>query len=322
MKIEILVPLDGSERAEAVLPYVVALARGRSSKIVLIRVLAPPIIPSAWSAHAAAFSQAAHDEEAMLCTAYLADRAQHIEAADIEVGTEMLNGDPARCIVERADKSPFKCMIAMTTHGHGNALHWLFGSVATKVVHAAPVPLLLIRADAPVISPSQPVAFKTILVALDGSDFAACALQEARDLAQTTGATLGLVSVLEGFPPEGSETGATGNVDRGFLPFTSSIERQALSDEVDSYLRQVARSIELQGIPVWTLLAQGKPAEAILRVSEEQHADLVVLATHGRTGLERLWLGGVAMKVVQGSARPVLLIRPESRSHHSMMWSS
>lgn len=311
MKSEILVPLDGSKRAEAVLPYVAALARAQESEIILLRVLAPPIIPSLWSAHAAAYSQAAHDEEAMFSTAYLADRAQRLEAADLVVGTELLIGNPARSIIERAGNSLHACMIAMTTHGEGNAVRWLFGSVAAKVVHAAPVPLLLVRADAAEVPQPAAVAFKTILVALDGSDFAECALQEACRLARITGATLGLVSVLDG--PPSAETGTGDSAGAGAVSAHANYQTQF--DEMAAYLRQMAHSIDTEGIPVWIQLTQGKPAEGILRASEEQHADLLVVATHGRTGLHRLWLGSVALKVVQGSARPILLIRPEASSY-------
>jgi nucleotide-binding universal stress UspA family protein len=268
---------------------------------VLLRVLAPPIISTLWSAHAAAFSRAAHDEEAMICTAYLADQAQRLEAADLAVETELLVGDPARCIVERARASRFRCMIAMTTHGHGDALHWVLGSVAAKVVHAAPVPLLLVRVDATDIPRTTAPQLKTILVALDGSAFAECALQEARELAQVAAARLNLVTVLEGSPP------STAEIDNREAAPT-------LSDETRSYLQQIAHSIEWEGVTVHSELTYGKPAETILRVSAELKADLLVLATHGRTGFHGLWLGGVAMKVTQRSRCPVLLIRPDMRS--------
>jgi nucleotide-binding universal stress UspA family protein len=58
---------------------------------------------------------------------------------------------------------------------------------------------------------------------------------------------------------------------------------------------------------------QGYPPEEILELAEQVQADLIVMTTHGRSGLQRWWLGSVALKVVQAFKSPVLLIRPSER---------
>jgi nucleotide-binding universal stress UspA family protein len=88
-------------------------------------------------------------------------------------------------------------------------------------------------------------------------------------------------------------------------------------DEVDkmkSYLESVAERLRGDGLQVDVRVDYGPAADVILRVADAIHADLVVMATHGRSGLPRLWLGSVAMKTVQVCHRPVLLVRAQQES--------
>ena len=77
-----------------------------------------------------------------------------------------------------------------------------------------------------------------------------------------------------------------------------------------TYLAGVAQQVEEARVPVQTRIMYGHPAEAILRFAAQESADVIAMATHGRGGLQRLWLGSVTMKVVQRAETPVLVIRP------------
>jgi nucleotide-binding universal stress UspA family protein len=80
------------------------------------------------------------------------------------------------------------------------------------------------------------------------------------------------------------------------------------------YLAAKAEQLTAAGLDVLTQVVHGYPPEEILKVGAHTQADLIVMATHGRGGVQRLWLGSVAIKVVQASTLPVLLVRPSEKS--------
>jgi nucleotide-binding universal stress UspA family protein len=174
----------------------------------------------------------------------------------------------------------------------------VLGSVADEVLHSAPVPLLLVRASAET-APSPPVAgspYQRILVPLDGSPLAEQALPWVRQIAAEALAQVVLLTVL---PPPGT----------GPAPPPAVAVAQAGSAE--TYLGEIKARMTAPGVQVTMRVTHGDPATEIGRVTEEVGADLIVMATHGRTGLPRLRLGSVATKVVQASAAPILLVRAQ-----------
>jgi nucleotide-binding universal stress UspA family protein len=141
-----------------------------------------------------------------------------------------------------------------------------------------------------------------ILVPLDGSEVAEQALDTARQLAIALDATLHLAAVV---PVRDDRAAAAGGVVPPHLSPAAHEER----DRLVGYLATTAAGLLTGGLRVETQVLYGHPAAAILRESEYSDADLIVMATHGRSGLQQLWLGSVALKVVQGTGRPVLLVR-------------
>jgi nucleotide-binding universal stress UspA family protein len=179
------------------------------------------------------------------------------------------------------------------------------------VLHASIKPLLLVRPGTPesdMQAQLHPVAaqpYRTILVPLDGSAFAEQALAQARDLASLTGASLVLVTVMLG--------------EHDYMSEVVAAEHWAIADrntaeQLGSYLADTAAQLQAAGLPVSTQLVHGYPPEEILRVGDQVQADLIVMATHGRGGFQRLWLGSVALKIVQASNIPILVIRPTEQS--------
>ena len=143
--------------------------------------------------------------------------------------------------------------------------------------------------------------FKKILVPLDGSSFAEEALPHARELAECGGAEIVLVRVDEPYePPPGI-----------FVPATAIPEVVRLS--AGEYLEQLVSRLRLAGIKVESAVLDGKVADAILKYAREEGVDLIVMSTHGRTGISRLLMGSVAEQIVHGARCPVLLIRPQER---------
>jgi nucleotide-binding universal stress UspA family protein len=203
-------------------------------------------------------------------------------------------------------------MIAMTTHGRRGVLHWLFGSVAAELVQASPRPLLLLRSQESdklfSMQDFNATSYKNIIVPLDASAFAEQALNQATELASEINATLHLISIVP--PPH-------------ILPIhihkedeSQSLMRTTLHQtEVERreyYLAQQAEHVKGQGIRVRTHVSSGHVAEEILHFCTLDEQTLLVMTTHGRSGLRRILLGSVAMKVVQEAHVPVILIRGKS----------
>ncbi|MCL6512081.1 MAG: universal stress protein [Anaerolineae bacterium] len=143
--------------------------------------------------------------------------------------------------------------------------------------------------------------FKKILVPLDGSSFAEEALPHARELAECGGAEIILARVDEPYePPPGI-----------FVPATAIPEVVRLS--AGEYLEQLVSRLKLAGFKVESVVLDGKVADALLKYAREEGVDLIVMSTHGRTGISRLLMGSVAEQIVHGAHCPVLLMRPQER---------
>ena len=125
--------------------------------------------------------------------------------------------------------------------------------------------------------------YRRIMVPLDGSELAQTALSHALELCRATGATLVLLHVRDAH--SGSEEAAW------------------------RYLQHMQRQHEGQGVPIALVVRGGAVAAAIIGAADEEQIDIIVMATHGRSGLQRVVYGSVAEQVLRGSQRPVLLVR-------------
>lgn len=243
---------------------------------------------------------------------YLASIAGRLESQVAAVQTRLLEGEAAEQITLHVQQSTQTSTIVMATHGQSGLQQLWLDSVAEKILHAAPTPLVLIRpaADDAEMEVSLSVAdlpaYRTSLVPLDGSLLAEQALEQAQLLAAATGASLPLVSVAT---TVGDPTVARRAEIMRRIEVLNERERKRLA----AYLADVAYDIEESGIPVRTRLSEGDPAEEILRAGREAGAELIVMSTHGlnakqNPGLQWLWLGSVATRVAHAAELPVLLV--------------
>ncbi len=141
---------------------------------------------------------------------------------------------------------------------------------------------------------------KKILVSLDGSRLAEKALPYARTLAQKFDAELILVRVLQPMVIMS---------DYGYVPFYQS---QVLQEEADAkvYLRSIQKKFSKLGLTIHIEVLEGNPvAETILDMARETAVDLIVMSTHGRSGLSQWVYGSVANKVLQHAPCPIFLVR-------------
>ena len=305
----IMVPLDGSPLAETALPAAVALAHATGRSLLLLGVAVPParLGGLGWPPAALITPVPWWPLELADYEGYLAGVAARLQPRGLPVEILLRQGDPATEILAEVADNPALHTIAMATHGRSGVARTVLGSVAERVLQAAAVPVLLVRGGSPPAAATPP-AYQRILVPLDGSPFAAQALDTATDLAGRTGATLLLLAVL---PPLQTLSFA----EAGLRPYWSEAARIAAADSATLALTTTAVRLESQGLAVRTLLRHGSPAAEIVRCATDEAADLIVLATHGRSGLPRLWLGSVALGVVRSATQPVLTMRAPSAGH-------
>lgn len=145
--------------------------------------------------------------------------------------------------------------------------------------------------------------FKKVLVPLDGSELAECALPFVKDMVKE--GSIGQVILLRSVNVD-FRMGAPGNFDINAM-------RENIFNESGRYLAEVQAKLVSEGITVQTESLEGnRPADVISNYVQKNGVDMIVIATHGYTGLKKLMLGSVALGVLHESRVPVLLVRPES----------
>jgi nucleotide-binding universal stress UspA family protein len=280
----VLVPLDGSELAEAALPSAKALAEKTGAVLHLVRVV--PIEAS--------------PDEAAEARSYLSRLSGQLGN---RVQLSVRYGHPAAEIIDLAQELADP-VIAMTTHGRGGLGRWLYGSVADRVVRGAGVPVLLIRSGIPAREQGM---FRRLMVPLDGSELAEAALPWAAELAKRFDAELHLVRVAE-TPEVYALLGAHGTAAIS-ADVIAEVTQQMIENAL-AYLDEVAVRLRSEGIRVESQVREGLATEQLLAFERERQPDLVVMATHGRGGVSRVIFGSVAERVLREGNVPVMLIRP------------
>jgi nucleotide-binding universal stress UspA family protein len=304
----ILVPLDGSTLAEQSVPWARRLAPLLGANIRLLHVVSEadryhlladsegideaggvPLAPSGFTGSWEPLRQNAQG--------YLEYQASALAAAGLEVEVDVQLGRPDEVIVEAAESRRVG-MIAMATHGYSGLKRWALGSVADKVIHATSTPMFVVRGAA---EPAVQHSFQRILVPLDGSELARRALPLAAELAAASQAELLLLSVAT--PPIMIAPEMITPVP--LYDVTLAARKGQLQVELDALADNLAR----EQFTVRSLVTAGFAAEAIVDIALEHRADLIVMATHGHSGIRRWALGSVADKVLHATKTPLVLVR-------------
>jgi len=148
------------------------------------------------------------------------------------------------------------------------------------------------------------VEYKKIMITLDGSDFAAQALPHAEMLAQNLGAELILFRVVQ------DARDYTEPIEEGYYRLIEE-RRQRVADDAMNRMNELVDRLKLQHINAQAVIEVGHPAARIVDYAREHNVDLIVICTHGRTGLARWVYGSVAHSVLQHAPCSVFLIRAE-----------
>jgi nucleotide-binding universal stress UspA family protein len=145
--------------------------------------------------------------------------------------------------------------------------------------------------------------YKNILAPLDGSEFSECSLDHVTAVAK--GCQVPNVVLLHVLEPHDRYAGYTGIS-------TEMLEdiRKEIQTQTKDYLAKVADKLKKKGLNVKTAIVEGKPSEEILNYAQRNQVDLIIMSTHGSSGLSRWAFGSVADKVTRHSLVPVMVIAP------------
>ena len=283
----ILTPLDGSRLAEESLRAACATAR-RTGAVLHMVLVHHPVAPDADSAAMAT----AIDELDRLARegeeGYLARVAERMYAQyGIRIETMILDGPVAETIAAYVQRIGAD-LVVMTTHGRGVVSRFWLGSVADHLLRHLEVPMLMLRHhEAP--SVDSRMAFRRMMIPLDGSERAEAVLEPALVLCPPPTAEIALVRIVA---PE----------------FDGSVQARSAAAV---YLDEVADRLERLGCRVsTTVVVSDDPVQAILDQGRPEATDCIAMATRGATGVKRLVLGSVTDKVVRGTDVPVLALHP------------
>jgi nucleotide-binding universal stress UspA family protein len=284
MNSQVIVPLDGSTNAEAMLPHALFFARQTQSDLTLLRVIMPPggpaydvpYIPDDWYAG-----------EAMWTNNYLGGLAARLEPQGVHVQSQHVDAVTAGgAITAYAVQHAGTRLIALASNGRGPGGRLLFGNVAGDVFATAPTSLLLLhpaKDEHLPLGPIKPASYQTIVVPLDGTEPSKRALERATTLAQDCHASLLLVAPLP----------------------TRIVEEEILVDDIEEPLQSVPEQEEQKradflenqaeqlrtetGLTVQTAVDDGKPTTFIERFFGKQQQRLLIVTT--REQAERKVMG-------------------------------
>lgn len=289
----ILVPLDGSSLAEAILPAVSKLAAALGSEVVLLHVLEekPP----------ARVHGEPHLTTASGADTYLAEVATRLMVVTVEhhVHDEPVD-DVAAAISAHAQELSIG-LIAMCRHGRSGMREFVIGSIAQQVLRRVDTPVMLLRAAH---GEERPFDATHTLLPIDPRHDPDAALGVAVPLTAALHGRLTLLSVIPDLSSvRGSDPSA--RLLPGATQATLDMERQEFAWQLENYTKQWAHP----GLEIEALVGAGDPAPSILTTARSLDAGLIVLSTHGRGGLEAWMEGSTGARVIAESSQVLLLLK-------------
>lgn len=314
----ILVPLDGSSRAEQALPVAAQIARATGGSLLLVQVISPLFMSGGLSL-APLVNEQAIEAEMATATAYLQELAASPKLSGIKTRIEILPGLPVQHLLAFAE-APEIDLVVLCSHGRTGFARWVLGSVAYALIHQCTRPILVLRpneASSALARFNRESPLRT-LVPLDGSPLAEAALRPAASLTSALASpgqgALHLSQVVKIFPT---------TADEGFI---SKLNEEALQ-RAGAYLSQMQERVRSEGKDLhlsftYSVELASDVASTLLNLAEHGRTggekahgetgqcDLIAISTHGRGGLERWVMGSVTERLLTTTQLPMLIVRP------------
>jgi len=293
---KVLIPLDGSEQADRILPYVSRLARGLNIPAVVMSVVESG-------------SSSKVDRLKVEAEGHLQQVVTQLVGKGVQAEAAVTTGRPAEEIVRMAERQGCN-LIALAMQSKGAAGRGTLGSVTDKVIHASQIPTLTIPPQPGEQQPEPEAPLATIIVPLDGSPLAETALSYAEDLAQKLSAEVVLTRAVT---ISGAYAAAMGDV-----AFVDTVATEAGEAEATEYLRAIMDKLRTEGVQVSSQLLRTPPAQGIVELARQLPQSLIALTTHGRSALARWFIGSVTEAVLQNTVRPVLVIPQQYSQRYAL----
>ena len=312
----ILVPLDGSERAERAIPVAARVARASGASIVFVHVVLPGVEFGTYTVdHLFALKPGAFEKRLAKANDYLTKvvTAYASKLTGIDVATDIVSGAASPAIFSAARWEQVDLVI-LCSHGETGLKRWIFGSAAQAAVRHSPVPVLILNENAMVpsaLAESQPLR---VLVPLDGSPLAETALEPAAHLSSLLVAPaaidLHLLRIVD-LPVAGGKFP---------INFDAALRKEAWQ-EAETYLKEVTDRLRESLVDVKVSITSSTVistdiAGTIIQQAHESGYDLIAMTTHGRSGLRRLMMGSVTEHVLGATELPLLIVRPHKVETH------
>lgn len=273
----LLVPLDGRDSAEAVLPMLRRLDAMGASEVTLLRTEMPVVMDEYAAVSEAALGQARLE---------LNEVCLRVSDLAATVHTVAQIGPAASTVMEVAEEIG-ATMILASTPRRARLVRFLFGNVAERLVQRSRIPVLSVPPPGDLEQdPDRGGALRSILVPLDGGQGSRSVLPFALEAARSSGARILLLSVLSGTRADGDE-------------FEGAEER----------LYSAGAECAAAGVDFSVLMEYGDPAEQILSVCRDRRVDWIAMATRGRSSLSRWLTPSATLRVLRRTGRPLLTIR-------------
>lgn len=309
----ILVPLDGSGRAESAIPVATCIARATGGTLLFVRVVMPPGDTPAHVIEPFVLPQEIPAIAYQTASGYLARIAQLPEVHGIAVQTRVLMGMPAQQILSCIETQAID-LVVLSSRGETGLKRWAFGSVAHKVLRHSTAPVLILRESAGPLGNQHPGGRRPVcvLVALDGSSLAETSLEPAAVLSSALSAPeKGCLHLLRVLPLSESTSAAEAR----------SQARQLDLSAAQMSLQQTEQTLQdRETLALCTsVVVETDVAEAIIRTAEEgvpatgetearEACDVIAIATHGRSGPARWVMGSIAERVLDGTRLPLFVV--------------
>ena len=293
----ILIPLDGSNLAEMVMPGALYLAEQLQATLILFHVVEKAAPNAVHGQH--------HLQDVAEAKAYLNRFASRFTSTGVSISQnvhEVQEAGVAQTIRDHSDELQAD-LIVLCAHGNGGLRDMIFGSIAQQVIRQGTVPVLFIRPDTVKESGEQPI--RQILLPLDGSKSHESAIPVAVFLAAKCEAKIRLLTVIPTAETLPVREAITGRVS----PRMTSIALDISVQQAKEYLQKVSQDISAQGVPVSGVILRGDVLTKLIEAITVEGSDLVIMATHGHTAIDAHWEGSLTPGFLPKTPVPVILVR-------------
>jgi nucleotide-binding universal stress UspA family protein len=294
----VLVPLDGSSLAEQVIPIVQALAMKINAKITLLHVIEENAPEKIHGEH-----HLKTENEAMQ---YLENIAEMMRNGGLKVNTHVHTRcveDVAESLVEHSTEIDHD-LIVLCAHGENGWKDRIIGSIAQQVIGMGKLPVLLLQPDEDFIKNNNG-SFHKFLLALDGKEDHEAGVDKSIELAKALDADLHLLTVINTLSTLSGTEAATGIL----LPSATAAMLEIVEEDAEEHLKEKAAALRKRGFNVSLDVHRGDPVQWIVKDSQTHGCDLIVLGTHGRSGINAFWAGSSAPRI-PGLTKTALLLIP------------